>query len=237
MIRIGKYVINPTIFPDKTSQVWHLPDEALTEDNIYWEFEYEAELIHVCQLADLLKSAKADKKITLVCPYLPYARQHKRVSNDSTFALETFCRIIEPFIDILHTFDVHDETFFEQDGKPDRCKFSFSFKNVLPTDEIDKIAQENNIDLMLFADKSAQRKYQMLTNLPSVGCNKIRDPGTGNISKFEIKEPINENLPYDWGLNPAGEALWQIRTNGWCELVFRESYLISTLKKNGFLVD
>lgn len=49
-------------------------------------------------------------------------------------------------------------------------------------------------------------------------------------------EPMNESLPYDWGLNPAGEALWQIRTHGWFELVFRESYLINTLEKKGFLV-
>jgi len=50
-------------------------------------------------------------------------------------------------------------------------------------------------------------------------------------------EPINEKLPYDWGLNPDGESLWQIRNNGWFELVFRESYLLNTLKKKGFLVE
>ena len=49
-------------------------------------------------------------------------------------------------------------------------------------------------------------------------------------------EPMNENLPYDWGLNPTGEALWQIRTHGWFELVFRESYLINTLKNKGWQV-
>ena len=49
-------------------------------------------------------------------------------------------------------------------------------------------------------------------------------------------EPVNENLPYEWGLNPAGEALWQIRTHGWFELVFRESYLLATLNKKGYSV-
>jgi 2-polyprenyl-3-methyl-5-hydroxy-6-metoxy-1,4-benzoquinol methylase len=49
-------------------------------------------------------------------------------------------------------------------------------------------------------------------------------------------EPLNENLPFEWGINTCGEALWQIRTHGWFELVFRESYLISTLKKKGFSV-
>jgi 2-polyprenyl-3-methyl-5-hydroxy-6-metoxy-1,4-benzoquinol methylase len=49
-------------------------------------------------------------------------------------------------------------------------------------------------------------------------------------------EPVNEALPYDWGLNPVGEALWQIRTHGWFELVFRESYLLRTLREKGFAV-
>ena len=48
---------------------------------------------------------------------------------------------------------------------------------------------------------------------------------------------MNENLPYDWGLNPAGEALWQIRTHGWFELVFRESYLRKTLERKGYSVE
>lgn len=49
-------------------------------------------------------------------------------------------------------------------------------------------------------------------------------------------EPINESLPYDWGINPNGEALWQIRTHGWFELVFKESYLTRTLQHKGYSV-
>lgn len=47
-------------------------------------------------------------------------------------------------------------------------------------------------------------------------------------------EPVIEELPYDWGLNPAGEAIWQIRTHGWFELAFKESYLLKTLKIKGY---
>lgn len=49
-------------------------------------------------------------------------------------------------------------------------------------------------------------------------------------------EPILKDLPFEWGLNPAGEALWQMRKNGWFEVIFRESYLISTLERKGFSV-
>ena len=47
-------------------------------------------------------------------------------------------------------------------------------------------------------------------------------------------ETVNETLPYDWGLNPNGEALWQIVHNGWFELAFRESYLLRTLNRFGW---
>jgi 2-polyprenyl-3-methyl-5-hydroxy-6-metoxy-1,4-benzoquinol methylase len=42
-------------------------------------------------------------------------------------------------------------------------------------------------------------------------------------------ETVNELLPYEWGLNPNGEAIWQIVNNGWFELAFRESYVLRTL--------
>jgi len=47
-------------------------------------------------------------------------------------------------------------------------------------------------------------------------------------------ETVNENMPYDWGLNPSGEAIYQIVTNGWMELTFRESYLLKTLRQKGW---
>jgi 2-polyprenyl-3-methyl-5-hydroxy-6-metoxy-1,4-benzoquinol methylase len=47
-------------------------------------------------------------------------------------------------------------------------------------------------------------------------------------------ETIDEALPYPWGINWNGEAIWQIMTNGWFELAFRESYLLSTLDRRGW---
>ena len=47
-------------------------------------------------------------------------------------------------------------------------------------------------------------------------------------------EPIVADLSYPWGLNPQGEAIWQIRRNGWLELVFREDYFVGTLRCLGW---
>lgn len=49
-------------------------------------------------------------------------------------------------------------------------------------------------------------------------------------------ETILEGLPYDWGLNPNGEAIFQIVSKGWMELCFRESYLLKVLKQKGWEV-
>ena len=49
-------------------------------------------------------------------------------------------------------------------------------------------------------------------------------------------EPIIDGAPYAWGLNPAGEALYQIHTHGWMELIFDKKYFDELLKSQGFLV-
>ena len=47
-------------------------------------------------------------------------------------------------------------------------------------------------------------------------------------------EPIESRLPYPWGINCSGIALWSIRQHGWLELAFREEYLLETLSLHGF---
>lgn len=56
MIKLNNFTVTPTIFPDKTSQVWKILDEVLeaVPYKVTWEFESEAELIQVCQLGELL---------------------------------------------------------------------------------------------------------------------------------------------------------------------------------------
>lgn len=47
-------------------------------------------------------------------------------------------------------------------------------------------------------------------------------------------EPIEPRLPYPWGLNCSGIALWSIRQHGWLELAFREEYLLRILAERGY---
>lgn len=107
-----------TIFPDGTSQVWkleQLPVSCLSdgdeEAKILWLFENEAELIHIVQLAELVQQEYNLEDITLVAPYLPYGRQDKEVSNQTSFALSTIKSILyNANICRIETFDAHSQS-------------------------------------------------------------------------------------------------------------------------------
>lgn len=167
MIKLNGEIIKPTIFPDKTSQVWLLNDELLDQAYrsamqgfmcyVKWDFEAEAELIHVLQLIDLLRSKGiADSNIRLEMPFLPYGRQDKHVSNSSTFGLYTFMNILNKVIPEVEkvTFDAHS-TVAEQIK---------NLRNDSPMPEISSIIQdlrhELNISLILcYPDKGSRDRY------------------------------------------------------------------------------
>lgn len=49
-------------------------------------------------------------------------------------------------------------------------------------------------------------------------------------------ETINNALPYPWGINPDGQAIYCIRRFGWLELSFREDYILGLLEDMGWNV-
>lgn len=110
MIKLNGYIIKPTIFPDKTSQVWKLPREFIlgSMNQIEWQFENEAEIFHLAQLTDLVYATTAERP-GLFLTYLPYARQDKACNNESTFAFQTFARILNTMeFRYVNVFDPHN---------------------------------------------------------------------------------------------------------------------------------
>jgi SAM-dependent methyltransferase len=47
-------------------------------------------------------------------------------------------------------------------------------------------------------------------------------------------EPIIPDFPKAWGLRLGGQALWEIRTKGWLELGFKESFFLDLLARTGW---
>ena len=113
MISINGLEIKPTIFPDGTSQIWNLPQSLFSKRDIeiLWNFEREEELIHLHQVATLLRSqCSVYTPITLEMPYCPYARQDHPISNQASFALYSFAKIINSLdLCIVYVDDAHSE--------------------------------------------------------------------------------------------------------------------------------
>jgi len=184
MIRIRNFKVQPTIFPDETSQVWKIPEECFLDSTIKWDFENEGELIQVAQLAALCHSK--GHRVGLEIPFLPYGRQDKEISNSTTFALSPFADLINAMnFSIVSTLDAHSDV-------------SSKIKNLLnlvPMDEIGFAMQVCCPNLLGFPDRGAEKRYSFLQHAAIIG-QKKRNADTGFISYFGMHgdEPKNNTI-------------------------------------------
>lgn len=179
MIYLNGVEIIPTIFPDKTSQVWKVDEYLIKkyEQNIKWVFESEGEFLHIAQLVDLLKIYRAGE-INLEIPYFPYARQDKIVSNCTTFAKSTFLKLLEGLkINSITCFDIHS----------DYLNNEYRIKSVSPLGEVIQSAVNCGAELLVYPDKGALNKYAKDFNkiFDYIYAEKIRNQENGQI--VEIK--------------------------------------------------
>lgn len=168
MLSINGEKINVTMFPDKTSQVWKIPEKFLDvyDLEIRWDFEHEAELIHMLQLAYLLKAP------SLYMPYLPYGRQDKVVSNDSTFALIVLKHILQNSFTRFFTiksFDMHSSF---------NCEY---IDNIEPYEVLKDVVKHFSPESICFPDKGAKNRYFPLQFFDNIVLDKDRDQATGEI--------------------------------------------------------
>lgn len=182
MIKLNGYVVEPTIFPDKTSQVWKLSEEYMSDHNdILWEFESEAELFHICQLANLLKSEGLTYGLRM--PYLPYARQDKEISNESSFALHTFADMIN--------FCHFEYVKFIDGHSPVAKQLIHRSVDVFPDDNVNRAVNETKASMVCYPDAGAKDRYVELSHdLPVCSFTKDRDQKTGYIKNLWLNELI-----------------------------------------------
>lgn len=181
MIYLNDVKIIPTRFPDGTSQVWKLLKDNIKEVNyIKWIFENESEIIILAQLKTLLNGTE----IHLSIPYLPYARQDKHIDNNNCFALHTFAQIINNLnFNSIECLDPHSDIastlIYNLNEKYVICK---------------KFIEEHKIDLILFPDLNAAKKYsKMYSFKPFIHAEKVRDQSSGHINSYEIIGDCNGN--------------------------------------------
>lgn len=190
MISVNNEVITPTIFPDGTSQVWKLSDAIIKYihefESIYitWEFESEAELMHICQLCHLIRYID-EVEINLNCPYLPYARQDKKVTNETTFSLRTFSIILERFVDKIVVFDAHSDVLY---NICDNMQSLMSFESVDPKDVIEDVFSHSFSDVLCAPDNGAANRYDFNFGIVM---KKVRNQTTGEITGIEIDQDLS----------------------------------------------
>jgi ribose-phosphate pyrophosphokinase len=177
MITVNNVEIKPTIFPDKTSQVWKLP-MMLFKSAIYdfeWVFESECEFMHLAQCMDLLKSHNPDAIYNLHFPYLPYARQDKHINNESTFAFRTFYGLIETLdFQRITCMDPHSDV-------ATNCGIIARFPDV------ESVFHNGEYHRVAYPDDGAYNKYDQIYDLPYIKGKKVRDQSTGYITSYQIE--------------------------------------------------
>jgi len=160
MFYVNDIQVTPTIFPDKTSQIWNLPEYLLSQIVfvIRWEFSSEAEIIQLAQLTDLLKDHSLD--INLEIKYLPYGRQDKEIGNDRTFALRSFAKVLNHMgFDTVKIIDPHSDKAIE---------LIHNSVAVYPILHLTKALLGTNSDVLCYPDHGAVTKYTKISELPYV---------------------------------------------------------------------
>lgn len=178
MIFLNGNLIEPTLFPDNTSQVWKIaPRWRQANRNIVkWEFSNEGEFLQLAQLKTLLD--RWDQKADLIIPYLPYGRQDKVVSNFNTFALHTFCKL-------LNTLNFQSVLLKDPHSDVPLHLINNCFAEYYLIETIDA-ADKIKSDVVCYPDLGAKKKYSAVLDHPYIFGDKERHPVTGVIIKYSI---------------------------------------------------
>jgi ribose-phosphate pyrophosphokinase len=179
MIYINGSPVNTTLFPDNTSQVWHVATLDIPSTNyvhVCWEFSHEGEFMQLAQLKSLIDAKGFSSSLRL--PYLPYGRQDKEVGNNATFALY-------PFADLLNSL-AFDEVIIHDPHSHIALGLILNSRAVYPIQDVMSRVQELSTDLIAYPDKGALTKYSKKYEFPYVYGEKVRDQATGNILSYEL---------------------------------------------------
>jgi len=188
MITVAGHVVKPDIFPDKTQQVWKLPADVLSATRIDWQYEGDHELVTLAQLTDLMSLHRNGAEYPiLVVDFLPYGRQDKDITNETTFGLFTFLRLLtHMLIQGVATTDVHSIN-----AKLLAQALGLNFINAFPHAEIRRAIDESESTVLCFPDKGAMVRYSSHFDMPAIYCEKVRDQLTAEILSLELKSDID----------------------------------------------
>ena len=183
MITINGSPLSVTRFPDNTTQVWKVPQIEIPDTNwvhIVWEYTQEGEFLQIAQLKDLLDARGFGAALRI--KYLPYGRQDKEVSNEATFALRSFAKLLNSldFKEII-IMDPHSTIALDLINNS-RAEY--------PHSQLKTIILATNTTLACYPDKGAVSKYTSVYK-EEIGDafiygDKVRNQLTGNIDSYKL---------------------------------------------------
>ncbi len=184
----NEIVLTPTIFPDGTSQVWKLPAEILNhrEYEITWNFESEREIVDLYSFNALLAQPENLRYVSLHIPYLPYGRQDKNVSNDSTFNLEVLAKLI-------NNLNFNEVTSVDVHNPKKTSELIENFKNIPVVDVHEQVVYDFRPTFIVFPDGGSKDRYgKELSHINSICCDKVRNKLTGHLTGVSVNLPENQ---------------------------------------------
>ena len=187
MITVNDHSITPTVFPDGTQQVWQLAPALMAAStwHICWSFAAEAELITLIQLSDL----GIGRPMHLELPYLPYGRQDKAVSNEATFGLHSFIRVLRLCaFDRITVMDPHSQVVV--DTLP-HCRA------IYPHAQVTAAIHDTQSTAIAYPDAGAVKKYTAIyqTDCRIISGRKVRNQQTGVLTDTAIKgDPADQTV-------------------------------------------
>ena len=187
MITVNDHHITPTVFPDGTQQVWQLAHALLAAStwHICWSFAAEAELITLLQLCDL----GAGRPMHLELTYLPYGRQDKAVSNEATFGLHSFIRVLRLCaFDSITVLDPHSQVVM--DALPN-CRA------IYPHAQVTAAIHTTQATAIAYPDAGAGQKYTAIyqTDCRIISGRKVRNQQTGVLTDTAIEgDPAGQTV-------------------------------------------
>lgn len=154
-----------------------VPDGAISA-TIYCYARESDDIMAIVMLASILKSAELP--VTLILPYVPYARQDRVCSVGDAFALKSFASIINS-LDFV-SVEVHDPHSFVAANVIERCvviqqRYLISFDEPFDCSPFMLVSPDKGA---LVKIRDAADFYE-IPNANIVVANKVRDPSTGDI--------------------------------------------------------
>lgn len=184
MIYLNGQPLSVTIFPDNTSQVWKIPPSILPtegeEATVKWDFSHESEFLQLAQLKLLLDDIGVASYLHM--SYLPYGRQDKFISNETTFALRAFAKQLNSlkFEDVIIT-DPHSDV---------ALRLIANSHAEYPKEALKQVIFDQDITMACYPDKGAVVKYSRVYE-EEIGSafvygEKVRDQLTGHITSYKL---------------------------------------------------